>query len=217
MEDFEIKNLWKSCDDKLNQSLSLNYKNLQEIEKLKVKSALSKIRPMKIFVIVVGLLWVFLVDAYIIKAFTAEFFFFVVSAGIHSIITKLAIGIYIYHLILIDRIDNSESVIDAQEKLAKLQTSTLQVTRLLFLQLPVFTTFHLNKTMFYNGETLLWILQIFITGFFTFLGIWLFLNIKHENADKKWFQIIFRGREWNSVLKATEFLNQIEKFKKGKI
>ncbi len=195
MDELEIKKLWQTYDKKLTQSSSINHKLFEELNKMKSKSALSSIKPIKIFAIIVGILWIMFVDMLIIKFFSMEYIFFVFSAGIHSIITKIAIGIYLYHLILINQIDISQSVFGVQEELARLKTSTLVVTRLLFLQLPVFTTFHLNASFLQNVNIGLWVFQIAITLLFTFSGIWLFFNIRLKNMNKKWFKYIFREKE----------------------
>jgi hypothetical protein len=60
------------------------------------------------------------------------------------------------------------------------------------------------------------IVYILVNGFFTLLfaysAIWLFINIKYENRNKKWFQWIFRGKEWQPILQAMEWLNQIDNY-----
>ena len=41
---------------------------------------------------------------------------------------------------------------------------------------------------------------------------WRFFNIKYENRNKKWFQLIFRGKEWQPILQSMDLLNQIEQY-----
>jgi hypothetical protein len=213
MEDTEIINLWRSYGQKLEESLELNRKNAEEITRMKVRSFLASMKPLKIFTIVVGILWVGFVDLLIIKTFPAANWFFIVSAGIQVLLTKLAIIIYLYQLILIHQADITEPVLETQRKLASLKSTTLWIARILFLQLPVWTTFYWNKTMLLNGNTLLYVLQIMITGSFTFVAVWLFRNIKNENKDKKWFRLIFNGNEWTPMLKSIELLNQVKEYK----
>jgi len=67
--------------------------------------------------------------------------------------------------------------------------------------------------MLENGNIWLYALQIIITASFTYLAIWLFFNIRYENKDKKWFRLIFNGREWNPVITSMELLNQIREYK----
>ena len=90
--------------------------------------------------------------------------------------------------------------------------STLNVTRILFLQLPVWTTFYWNEKMFAIENLFLWIIQGAVTLSLTYLAVWLFFNIKYENRNKKWFQLIFRGKEWQPILQSMELLNKIEHY-----
>ena len=67
--------------------------------------------------------------------------------------------------------------------------------------------------MLENGTIPLYMLQTVVTFAFTFAAVWLFLNIKYENKDKKWFRLIFDGKEWTPVLKSIELLNQVKEYK----
>jgi hypothetical protein len=213
MEDTEIIDLWRSYGQKLEESLELNRKNAEEITRLKVRSFLASMKPLKLFTIVVGIIWVALVDVLIIKTFPVANWFFIVSASIQVLLTKLAIIIYLYQLILLHRADISEPILETQRKIASLKSTTLWVARILFLQLPVWTTFYWNKSMLVNGNTLLYVLQIVVTLSFTCVAVWLFRNIKNENKDKKWFRLIFNGNEWTPMLKSIELLNQVNEYK----
>ena len=217
MEDTEIINLWKSYDKKLEENLVLNRKNAEDITKMKVQSLLASMKPLKIFTILVGLVWVGLGSVIItnlfIYAYTKVSLFFLFSAGIQILLTAIALVIYIYQLILIHQVNISEPIIETQEKLARLKSTTLWVARLLFLQLPVWTTFYWNESMLENGNIVLYIFQIVVTLLFTFLAVWLFRNIKFENRDKKWFRLIFNGKEWSPVIKSMELLSQIDKYR----
>jgi hypothetical protein len=212
MEDLEIINLWKSYGKRLDESLLLNKKNTEDITKMKVQSLLSSMKPLKVFAILVGIVWVAFVDVLIFKLFHVANPFFIVSAIIQAFLTQLAIVIYLYQLILIYQADLNEPILSTQSKLVRLKSSTLWVARLLFLQLPVWTTFYWNKGMLENGNISLWIIQIMITLLFTLLALWLFINIKFENRDKKWFKMIFNTREWTAVIKSMELYREIGKF-----
>ncbi|MEO5889236.1 MAG: hypothetical protein ABIQ31_03235 [Ferruginibacter sp.] len=213
MEDVEIINLWKSYDKKLAESLLLNRRNTEDITKIKIRSFLASMRPMKIFNILAGIVWVVFVDTLIIKLFPYANFFFLFSAIIHVLLTKLAIGIYLYQLILIYLVDISEPVLATQDKLARLRSSTLWVARFLFAQLPLWTTFYWNKSMLDNGNAFLYTIQIIVTLFFTLMAVWLFRNTRYENRDKKWFRLIFNGIEWQPLIKSMELLSQVDEYK----
>ena len=61
-----------------------------------------------------------------------------------------------------------------------------------------------------------WIMTLFFTLSFTVIAIWLFFNIKYENRNKKWFQLIFSGKEWTPLMKSMELLDQVEEYKDQK-
>src|SRR5665648_67094 len=213
MEDTEIINLWKSYDKKLEENLRFNKKNAEDITKIKVQSFLSSMKPMKIFIVLAGIAWVGFLDTLIINLFHVASPFFLVSAGIIVLLNKLAIGIYLYQLILIYQVDISEPVLATQEKLVRLKSTTLWISRLLFLQMPVWTTFWWNEVMFQEWNVFQWLISGSVTLAFVFAAIWLFFNIKFENRDKKWFRLLITGIEWNPLVKSMELLSQIDEYK----
>ena len=66
--------------------------------------------------------------------------------------------------------------------------------------------------MFVAENWMLWIMQGMVTLSFALVALWLFFNIKYENRNKKWFQWIFRGKEWQPILQSMELLNQIDNY-----
>jgi hypothetical protein len=214
MEDKQLKQLWQSYADQLEASLALSRKNAEEITQMKIHNFLGSMKPIKIFTLFIGLLWVIFVDSLIITLFHHASVFFLISASIQVILTKLAIGIYLYQLVLIYQVDIGAPILATQEKLASLRSSTLWSARVLFLQLPVWTTFYLNASMLENGSPVWYMLQVVITLSFTWAAIWLFRNIRFENRDKKWFRLIFQGKEWDPVIRSIDLLEEIERFKK---
>jgi hypothetical protein len=218
MENIEIIDIWKSYNKKLEENLVLNRKIAEDITRIKIKSALSSMGLLKIFAIAVGIAWVVFVDVILINvtiyALADISLFFLISAGIHVLLTKLAIAVYIYQLVLIHQTDISESITETQERLARLKASTLLVARILFLQLPVWTIFYWSDDMLQSGNIILYGVQGVVTLSLTYLAVWLFLNIKYENKDKKWFRLIFNGQEWNPIIKSMELLKEVKAFKR---
>lgn len=213
MENTDIINLWKSYDKKLEENLVLNKKNATDITQLKVQSLLKSMRPIKLFIIITGIIWVLFVDVLIINFFHIANPFLLISAILHVLLTKLAIGIYLYQVILIYQVDISEPVLATQDKLASLKSSTLWVARLSFLQLPIWTIFYWNRSMLENGNFWLYAIQFIVTVSSVITSVWLFFNIKYENRGKKWFQLIIGGIEWNPVIKSMELYREVEEFK----
>jgi hypothetical protein len=160
-------------------------------------------KPMKIFTLVVGILWVGFIDMLLVNLFHIASPFFLVSMGIQVLLTKLAIGVYVYQLVLLHGTDVSEPILATQERIA----------RVLFLQFPVWTTFYLSMGMLESSNWWQLAITLGITAVFTWIGVWFFFNIKYENKDKRWFRLIFRGREWTPVMKSRELLGQISEYR----
>jgi hypothetical protein len=217
MNELELKKLWQANNDKLEERIVINKKNTEDITRVKVHNILGSMKPIKIFTLLVGILWVVIgvivVSSIYINSFTEANKFFLFSASIQVGLTAISLYFYLYQLITIYQIDITEPILRTQEKLSSLKISTLWVTRLLFLQLPVWTTFWWNETMLTDWGILQWIMTLFFTLSFTVIAIWLFFNIKYENRNKKWFQLIFSGKEWTPLMKSMELLEQVEEYK----
>jgi hypothetical protein len=56
-------------------------------------------------------------------------------------------------------------------------------------------------------------MQIAITLIFTVTAVWLFINIRFENRNQKWFRVLFRGKEWTPLMKAMDLLEQTNEYK----
>jgi F0F1-type ATP synthase assembly protein I len=217
MQELELKQLWQLSNERLEKSLKINQEQSKDVQQLKIQNYLSSMKPVKIFTVLIAIIWVGigvpLLSQIFMNAFEQANKFFLFSATIQVLITAIALGVYIYQLITIYSIDVTETVLKTQKELATLKSSTLWITRILFLQLPVWTTFYWNASILENGNWFLWIFQAIVTLLFTYTAIWLFLNIKIENKDKKWFQLIFKGKEWTPLMKSMELLDKIKEFK----
>ncbi|GAB3503930.1 hypothetical protein GCM10027341_33610 [Spirosoma knui] len=213
MEDNDMRMLWKSYDKRLEESLTLNRRNAEAITRMQVRSLIASMKPTKMLAVLVGLVWVALVDGLLIVLPATASPFFLVSAGIQVLLTKLAIGIYLYQLVLIHQVDSHQPVLVTQEKIARLKSSTIWVARFLLLQLPVWTTFYWSERMFETGTPFVLLIQVLVTGGFTYLAVWLFYNIRYENRHKKWFGWLFGGNEWSPMMKSMDLLNQVNDYK----
>ncbi len=217
MNELEIKKLWQSTNDKLERSFAIDKKNTEEITHMKVYSLLGSMKPIKVFALLVGILWVgvggFALSSIYLSSFAEANKFFLFSASIQVGLTAMALFVYLYQLITIYQVDITEPILRTQKTLASLKKSTFWVTRILFLQLPIWTTFWWNETMLTDWGILQWIMTLFFTLSFTVIAIWLFFNIKYENRNKKWFQLIFSGKEWTPLVKSMELLEQVKEYK----
>jgi hypothetical protein len=125
-------------------------------------------------------------------------------------LTAMAVILYIIQISTLYSIDYNKPVVILQKILLKLKASTLNVTRILILQLPFWTTFYWNESMFKNGTFPLFVLQGFVTISFTYRAIWLFFHLKFENADKWWFKLLLQGKEWEPLITSIDILNNME-------
>ncbi len=217
MNELELKKLWQNTNDKLEENFVISKNNTDEITRMKVQSIVSSMKPIKIFTLIVGVLWVSIggmaLSSMYLNSFSEINKFFLFSATLQVGLTAIALFVYLYQLVTIYQVDIMGPILRTQEQLSNLKMSTLWVTRILFLQLPVWTTFWWNEGMLTDWNVLQWIVTLVFTFSFTALAIWLFFNIKYENRNKKWFKLIFRGKEWTPLLKSMAILEQVEEYK----
>ena len=192
----------------------LHLQTFEYLQTQKAKSKLNAVSRFKKWVIALGLLWVIFLVFLIAGSLVWSKVFFVVSVAIILGFNIYAVIMYIQHTLLIHEIDNSESLLEVQEKTARLKASTLQGTRILFLQTPFYATFSWNLQWMRESPASFWLVAFPVAGLLAGVSVWLYLNIHPRNAGKKWFKLLFSGREWTSVIKAMDYLKEIEEYKK---
>lgn len=218
MNEQDLKKLWQATTNKEDMAFNIKQENTAAITLMKIQNFVSSMKPLKIFTLLAGILWLGIGSFVLLSLYKnafgeiSKFFFF--SAFIQLLITAVALLFYIHQLFKIYQVDMVEDVLNTQVKLAQLRISTLWSTRILFLQLPLWTTFWWNDVMFAEWNILQWAFVLIITVIFTIAAIWLFFNIKYENRNKPWFKIIFTGKEWQPIINSMEMLDQVEEYKK---
>ncbi len=216
MNEMELKALWQTTNQKLEESFVLNRKNTEDITRIKIHNFIGTMKPLKVYTLLIGILWVGIgaiaLSTIYANAFSSANKFFLFSASIQVLLTAIALLIFGYQLIKIYQIEISDPILETQRKLAQLKITTLWSARILFLQLPVWTSFWWNETMLAEWNLLQWIIPLFFTVSFTFIALWLFFNIKYENRNKKWFQLIFKGKEWTPLMLSMELLEQLDDY-----
>ena len=115
MNDNELKALWQSSQFQLQNSLLINQAHAESITRLKVNHLLSSVKPAKIFLLVLGVLWVAVSGSFVVRQFITayQFFspFFLYSLGLQLILTAVAIVYYIYQLDLMRKVDFGQPVL----------------------------------------------------------------------------------------------------------
>ena len=216
MEEKNIIDLWKGQNVKIEQSLTLNKKLLNEVINLKVRNSLQSFARFKtrgIIIAVIYLLLLGMVLSYSIINYSSAANYFIVSIGAIFLINLKALADYIKHLVMINDIDYDGSVTEIQEKLAKIKLSIFKHNRIIVLQLPFWTTFFLSNKWFpQDAPTGLLIFQVAITVSFIYLAYWLYRNLRPENVDKKLFRILINGSGGKSLMKAIKLYNEIAEY-----
>jgi len=220
MEDSKLEDIWKAYSQEIANAKILNAQSwvltTKTFEYLQLHKAQSKLRSLgnfKKWAILLGIFWIFFLGALVYKNHFSNMYFSISLIAI-MLFSIIAIAVYSKHIILITQINYTESVIEAQEKLAELQASTINTVRILWLQMPFYTTFYWNSPWI-SGDIKFWLICFPITLLFIALTIWLFKNISYRNVDRRWFRILFGGIEWVPVIKAINYLKEIEEFKNG--
>ena len=211
MEDIILKKLWKEQDEKLDKSIKLNLRLFESLQKQKAESKLNSLAKLKIWAVVLGVVWVLFLTM-LVYGNQLQNIFFTVSVSMIIMITLAAIAIYIKQIALIKQLNYSQPIADTQKKLAKLQSSTFS-SRFILLQTPFYTTWFWSVEMIQDSIVKFCFIALPITLLFTVLAIWLYKNLTPENMHKKWVKyLINNDSERMPILKAQHFLNEIEEF-----
>ena len=205
MEDTILKDLWKAQDEKLERSLQLNLFLLNSLQKDKARLKLDKLARFKTFAVILGLVWCAFLGL-LVYGNNFKNIYFEISIGAILLFSIYACGIYIKQIIFIKKLDYSDSIISTQKKLAKLQLSTINTTRILLLQLPFYTTWFYTPQLVMHDLTFQ-VISFSVTSAFILLAIGLYKGISIKNMNKKWLRIFMNmGPEYKSVTAAGTFL-----------
>jgi hypothetical protein len=220
----ELASLWNELEQKTEATRILNLQSwvlqLQTLEYLQTEKAKSGLRSLgrkKICYALLGVIWVLALVWLVIKTMAWSNIFLVLSLSGLALFSLLGILAYIRHYLLIGEIDKSEALLEVQQKTARLQDSTLQIVRLLFLQAPLYSSFFWSPKWIREDPAGFWGIAFPITLLILAGSVWLYRNIHYRNSGKKWFRLIFSNSEWTSLVRARQYLEEIEAFRKENI
>ena len=210
----EFQQIWQAYDAKLEKSLQLNLRLLKDMQTQKARSALKPLVAGNVIGIVIGVLWELLLGFILYHVWSQPVM--AVSFAVFIACSAFAIREYIRGIDVIRRIGYADNIVDTQEKLAGLQSSIIGSLRIVWLQLPFWSTFFISNALIRNGGSKFWIIQIPVTLFFTIAAIFLYRNITVDNANKKnWVKALIRGSGARSIARAMDFMKEIDEFKKN--
>ena len=211
MQENELKSIWQNANKTETMNIDMP---LDEITGLKTRYAIGRLKPVKYFGLLLGTLWVFLLGSFLIHQYIVfgnqVNLFLIISLGLQVILTALALIVYIYQLVLVYQIDYSGSVLSIQKKLIKLKTSTIEITRIMVLQLPLWSTFYLPNDFFTHANLMFLMIQCSVSILLTILAIHICLQLKLENRNNFWFRLFFSGNEWKPIMKAMDLVEDMQ-------
>lgn len=208
----EFQQLWKAYDAKLEKSLQLNLRLLQEVQSQKARSVLRSFIASRIIGIVIGMLYL----ALLVIAFWYVRTQPVMAVSFAAFIacTVIAIGMYMREIGVIRKISYGDNIVDTQQKLAGIKSSIIWTLRISWVQLPFWSTFFVSNELLRKGGREFWMIETSITLLLAILAVILYKNITIENAQKKkWVKGMIRGAGMKSVTRAMDFMKEIENFK----
>lgn len=210
METIDVINLWKRQNALMEKQLVVNKRLLNEMIRYRTSSSLRGVRLIRWIGIFAGVLWCLVFGFIAIVSWLEGNIFFSASVSVNVIVTATATGLYISHLRLLDAVDVSETIVEAQQKLIKLKESNLKTLGLLWLQLPVFSTWYMSTEWMEQSPLTFWGIQVPVVLLQAFIGFWLYRNLNYRNHDKKWFRWFVSKGEFASIEKAITFMKATE-------
>jgi len=209
----EFIQLWKAYDARLEHSVQLNLRLLNEVQTEKTRSALRTLTAGRVIGITLGVLYeiILCVAFWYVRSQPVM----AISIGVFIIVTGIAMGTYWWELVLIGRIGYADNIVDTQRKLAGIQSSIIRTLRISWVQLPFWATFFVSNGLIRNGGPAFWAVEIPVVLAFMGVAMVLFRNLTPERIErKKWVRKLVQGTGWKSVTRAMEFMRAIEEFRK---
>ena len=211
MEHAALIELWHQYDQKLEKNLQLNYRIIKEMQTQKYEDHIGSFRRNQIIGVVCGIVWILLLVFLVVN--TLDNIYFVISVGLIALFNVFAVAAYVRHLAMLDRVDITDNITDAQKKLAAIQTSLNNVGRILVLQSPFYCTFWYSQELVDHGGTTFWLINLSIVALFVIISFYLFNKLTYKNIHIRWVRRFIESFGGKKLIKAMEFLKEIEEYK----
>ncbi|MDO3642904.1 hypothetical protein [Mucilaginibacter sp. L3T2-6] len=212
MEEADIKQLWHAYDLKLEQSLQLNQKIICELQAQKAENNIGAFRRQQIAGLVLGILWI---TVLLFFAFYARAnLYFAGSIGLIAVFNIFAVASYIRHLSLLNGVNITGNVTDAQQRLAAIQTSLSNTSRIMILQTPLWCIFWYNQDLVRHAGIQFWVINLSVVTVFVISSIYLYKKLSYKNIHIKWVKAFNENLGGKRLAKAMEFLKEIDEYKR---
>ncbi len=208
----EFQQLWKAYDVKLQRSLRLNQRLLEEIRSRKVRVSFNWQIAFKIMVIVLGIGWTVFMGS-LLWAFRSNPVF-VVSAGLIILFTSYCIVGYFLQMLLMLQINLSKSILATQRELAQLEAVIVWTLRVSFLQAPVWPFLFVPKALPAGVATLYWVIEGAVVLLLLLVVIWMYRRITVAGAGRGWVKKLVDNEGGKSIARTRAFIREIEDYKR---
>jgi hypothetical protein len=208
----EFQQLWKAYDARLQRSLRLNQRLLEDIRSRKVRTSFNWQIVFKLMVIILGIGWNIVLGS-LLWAFRSNPVF-VASAGLIILFTSYAIAGYFLQLLLMLQINLSKTILATQRQLAQLETVIVWTLRVSFLQAPVYAFLFVPKVLPPGVAPLYWTIEGLVALLLGGVAIWLYRRITVKNAKQGWVKKMVDNEGGKSIARAQAFIKEIEEYKK---
>ncbi len=217
MEDKALSELLNEYDKKISQSLSINTQLLSELKLKKTYSLLKKLLWNRLIELVIGLIFSFVLGNFLYKNWHSPDL--VISFGIILVFAIVAMSGCIRQIILISKFDLNQSIIENQKILAMLQSYIIIYLRIGLLQFPFYLAYIIiafkiffGIDIWQNGNLTWLIIQLAFSVMLIPLTLWVFKKISHKNMNIPWVKYLIESSGGKTVVRAMEFLNEIEDY-----
>jgi hypothetical protein len=223
MELNELKSMWQTYDAKIEKTLKLNQRVVEELQSQKVKSKLSPLFWQRVIELVfhcaaIALLSVFLYWNFYNLPYAA-------SAVLLIAFYTIALLNAVKQIRIIKQMDYSNDIISIQSSLVLLQTNFLNYARLSVLCIPTFLAYpvvvskaikDLHLTFFKDFDIIAashgnwWNAQFISTIVLIPLCIWVYKQVSYKNIHKEWVNKFIQRSSGARVRKSIEFMNELQ-------
>jgi hypothetical protein len=217
MELNELKGIWQQYDEKLERSLKLNQKCMEQIQAQKTRSKLAPLLRIRIFEMTIHALviwWLagFLTDHLLQWKFAA-------AATVLIIFFSMSFLTCLKQVSIIKGLDYGDDIITIQSSLVMLQTHNADYIRLSFLVIPTYLAYPLIvfKAMGdfdisqVNADW--WLAQLIFSLLILFPSIWMYRQLSYHNIYKPWVQKLLKKLSGKYVTDAMSFVREMELIK----
>jgi hypothetical protein len=202
MTDIDIKQLWQAYDAKLETSLQLNHKIIRDMLTQKAENKLSAYLRGHLATAVLGILWILFLGFLILHTSSI---YFIISAGAILLFNIFAVIAYFRMYDTLESVNITTNIMQAQQKLASVQASLINVGRILVLQAPFYCTFWYSDALVKHAGAQFWTINLAIVGVFIITSVYLFNKLTYKNAHIKWVKAVLESFGGKTLTNAIAF------------